>query len=48
MPADNDADRGIVTCREIAKAGNGKFYPIEDYKEIPRALINLLSQAKLT
>ena len=44
MPADNDADRGIDTCRDIAKAGKGKFYAVEDYKEIPRALINLLSQ----
>jgi len=45
MPADNDAERGIETCREIAKVGNGKFYAVKDYKEIPRALINLLSQA---
>ncbi|MFX0188337.1 MAG: VWA domain-containing protein [Candidatus Hodarchaeota archaeon] len=45
MPAENDADRGIDTCREIAKAGQGKFYAVTDYKEIPRALINLLSQA---
>ena len=44
MPAENDADRGIDTCREIAKAGQGKFYAVNDYKEIPRALINLLSQ----
>jgi len=45
MPADNDADRGIDTCREIAKAGKGKFYAVKDYKEIPRALIELLSQS---
>ncbi len=44
IPADNDADRGIDTCRNIAKAGRGKFYAVKDYKEIPRALINLLSQ----
>jgi Mg-chelatase subunit ChlD len=44
IPAGNDADRGIDTCREIAKAGRGKFYAVKDYKEIPRALINLLSQ----
>lgn len=44
IPADNDADRGQQTCREIARAGKGKFYAVEDYKEIPRALINLLSQ----
>ncbi len=44
MPPDNDADRGIETCKEIAKAGRGKFYAVEDYKEIPRALIDLLSQ----
>jgi len=45
MPADNDADRGIDTCREIAKAGRGKFYAVKDYKEIPRALIEILSQS---
>ncbi|MHA1294091.1 MAG: VWA domain-containing protein [Promethearchaeota archaeon] len=44
MPADNDADRGINTCREIAKAGRGNFYAVNNYKEIPRALIELLSQ----
>ncbi|NVM36430.1 MAG: VWA domain-containing protein [Candidatus Lokiarchaeota archaeon] len=44
MPAGNDADLGIETCREIAKAGRGKFYAVNDYKEIPRALIELLSQ----
>ena len=44
MPAENDADRGIDTCREIAKAGKGKFIAVTDYKEIPRALIDLLSQ----
>ena len=44
IPAENDADRGIETCREIARAGNGKFYAVEDYKEIPHALITLLSQ----
>jgi Mg-chelatase subunit ChlD len=44
MPAENDADLGIFKCREIAKAGRGKFYAVNDYKEIPRALIELLSQ----
>ncbi|MFX1259106.1 MAG: VWA domain-containing protein, partial [Promethearchaeota archaeon] len=44
MPAENDADQGIKTCRDIAKAGRGKFYAVNDYKEIPRALIELLSQ----
>ena len=45
MPAENDADRGIDTCREIAQAGRGKFYAVNNYKEIPRALIELLSQS---
>ena len=45
MPADNDPERGINTCREIAKAGRGKFYAVKNYKEIPRALINLLSKS---
>ena len=44
MPAENDADLGIEKCQEIAKAGQGKFYAVSDYKEIPRALIELLSQ----
>jgi len=45
MPAENDAAQGIHTCQEIAKAGRGKFYAVNDYKEIPRALIELLSQS---
>ena len=44
MPPENDADMGIHTCKEIAKAGGGKFYAVETYHEIPRALIELLSQ----
>jgi Mg-chelatase subunit ChlD len=44
MPAENDADRGIETCRDLAQAGRGKFYAVRNYKEIPRALIELLSQ----
>ncbi len=44
MPADNDADRGIETCRKIANAGRGKFLAVNDYREIPRALIKLLVQ----
>jgi len=45
MPAENDANRGIETCKELARVGKGKFYAVNDYKEIPRALIDLLSQA---
>ncbi len=44
IPSNSEADQGIETCREIAKAGRGKFYAVNDYKEIPRALIELLSQ----
>jgi Mg-chelatase subunit ChlD len=44
MPAENDADQGIEKCREIARAGRGKFYAVNDYREIPRALMQLLSQ----
>ena len=44
MPAENDADRGIDTCRELAKVGHGKFFAVNNYKEIPRALIELLSK----
>ncbi|MFX1390640.1 MAG: VWA domain-containing protein [Promethearchaeota archaeon] len=44
MPAENDADQGIQTCKDIAKAGRGKFYAVNDYKEIPRALMELLYQ----
>jgi len=44
MPAENDAEGGIHTCREIANVGKGKFYAVNNYNEIPRALIDLLSQ----
>ena len=44
IPAENDAERGIDTCREIAQVGQGKFFAVNNYKEIPRALIELLSQ----
>ena len=44
IPAENDAERGIDTCREIARVGQGKFFAVNNYKEIPRALIELLSQ----
>ncbi|TFG12505.1 MAG: VWA domain-containing protein, partial [Promethearchaeota archaeon] len=44
MPAENDADRGIDTCKELADAGRGKFLAVTNFKEIPRALIELLSQ----
>jgi len=44
IPAENDADRGIDTCREIARVGQGKYFAVNNYKEIPRALIELLSQ----
>jgi Mg-chelatase subunit ChlD len=45
MPPENDADMGIQKCKELAKASGGKFYAVETYQEIPRALIELLSQA---
>ena len=45
MPAENDADRGINTCKTLADAGRGKFFAVNNFKEIPRALIELLSQA---
>jgi len=44
IPAENDAERGIDTCREIARVGQGKFFAVNNFKEIPRALIELLSQ----
>ena len=44
IPAENDAERGVDTCREIARVGRGKFIAVNDYKEIPRALIELLSR----
>ena len=44
IPAENDAERGIDTCREIARVGKGKFFAVNNFKEIPRALIELLSQ----
>ncbi|MGV9172380.1 MAG: VWA domain-containing protein [Promethearchaeia archaeon] len=45
MPAENDAEQGMKTCKKIAEVGKGKFYAVKNYHEIPRALIKLLSQA---
>jgi len=45
IPAENDEERGIKICKEIAQAGRGKFYSVKDYKEIPRTLIKLLSHS---
>jgi len=45
IPAENDEERGIKICKEIAQAGHGKFYSVKDYKEIPRTLIKLLSHS---
>jgi hypothetical protein len=44
IPAENDAERGIDTCREIARVGQGKFFVVNNYREIPRALMELLSK----
>jgi Mg-chelatase subunit ChlD len=44
MPAENDANKGIDKCKELANVGRGKFYAVSNFKEIPRALIELLSQ----
>ena len=45
IPAENDADSGIDTCKELADVGRGKFFAVNNFKEIPRALIELLSQS---
>ncbi len=44
IPSENDAERGMDTCREIARVGQGKYFAVNNYKEIPRALMDLLSQ----
>jgi len=44
IPAENNPERGIDTCRDLARVGKGKFFAVNNYKEIPRALIELLSQ----
>ncbi len=44
IPAENDADRGVETCKSLASSGKGKFFAVNNYKEIPRTLIELLSQ----
>jgi Mg-chelatase subunit ChlD len=45
IPSENDADRGIEVCRELAKIGNGKVISVKNYKDIPRALIDLLANS---
>ncbi|MBY9007307.1 MAG: VWA domain-containing protein [Candidatus Lokiarchaeota archaeon] len=44
IPPDNDANSGLNICKEIAKAGKGKFFAVKGYREIPRTLISILSQ----
>ncbi|MHA1610530.1 MAG: hypothetical protein ACTSYU_00635, partial [Promethearchaeota archaeon] len=36
--------RGKRVCQEIATAGHGYFIPVNEFSEIPRALMNLLAK----
>ncbi len=42
MPNNEPHLNGEKTCRRIAKAGRGKYIPVEKYNEIPRTLVELL------
>ncbi len=37
-------DKAQLTCRMIAHAGRGHYYPVETFEEIPHALMDLLSK----
>lgn len=45
MPSDKNQFAGLRTCREIAKAGGGFFYPVSNYFDIPRALLQILHRS---
>lgn len=36
------AEHGLKTCRELAKAGRGRFMVVKSFSEIPRLLVKLL------
>jgi Mg-chelatase subunit ChlD len=47
MPPEDEKEkqkRGKKVCQRIAAAGHGKYIPVEEFNEIPRALMNLLSE----
>jgi len=47
MPSEIQKERithGVSICQQIAQAGRGFFIPVSDFKEIPRALMRLLSK----
>ena len=48
MPPENSKvaviERGYQVCKETAAAGRGYYYPVSDFNEIPRALMELLSK----
>lgn len=46
MPADQLQNiKGLNTCKKIANSGNGFFYPVSNYNEIPRALLQILHRS---
>lgn len=46
MPSEKIREfEGIRICKEIAKAGKGHFYPVSNYHEIPRSLLEILHNA---
>jgi hypothetical protein len=46
MPADKLQNiKGLKTCKNIANSGNGFFYPVSNYHEIPRALLKILHRS---
>ncbi len=43
MPPENKMSyEGQKICRKIAEAGHGKFYPVSDFKDIPKTLLHIL------
>lgn len=44
IPQEKNQMDGLKICRETAEAGNGTFYPVSNYNEIPRMLLKILQK----
>lgn len=42
IPHERDQTDGLKVCRETANAGKGSYYPVSNFHEIPRTLLNIL------
>ncbi len=43
MPPENKLRyEGLKICRKIAESGHGKYYPVSEFKDIPKTLLHIL------